>query len=181
MSVRHKFLDFMRNRNMAVGHVVPEKPFRFGFVAALNPKEAGEVEVVIKGLVDDGILEAKQSPPSTAASCFLTQKGFDLLYAEAPTTEPQASASQKAAMDSPKAGGTFNFHGATTVQIGNGNTQQIHNYFEHLSKRIDESQASPAEKEESKSLLMKISTNPLLASLLTNVGGAAIRGVLGLP
>ncbi|MCD5327859.1 RIP homotypic interaction motif-containing protein [Chromobacterium piscinae] len=69
----------------------------------------------------------------------------------------------------------INIHTAQAVQIGDNNTQNIANAFEALIKNIDNSNASPAQKEEAKSLLKQFLGHPLVSTLV----GAGVTALLG--
>lgn len=58
---------------------------------------------------------------------------------------------------------------AGSAQVGNHNTQNIHNVFQEVIDKIDKSDATPEEKAEAKSLLTKFLEHPLTSSV---VGGA---------
>jgi hypothetical protein len=55
--------------------------------------------------------------------------------------------------------------GSTNVQIGDANTQGVSIEISKLTAAVDHSTASEADKKEAKSLLEKISTNPLLIGI----------------
>ena len=65
---------------------------------------------------------------------------------------------------------TLNVHGP--AQVGNGNTQNIHNVFNQLLEQIDKSEASDAEKSEAKSLLVKFLEHPLVGSVVGGLAGS---------
>lgn len=56
------------------------------------------------------------------------------------------------------------FNGPT--QIGNGNVQNFSNFISTIEAQIDEAHASDAEKKEAKTLLVKLSENPLVSSII---------------
>jgi hypothetical protein len=174
-TVKRGVLEFFREHRMKVGHVIPEKSFRFGFLQNLNPKEQEQVPAALQELMDEGVVEERPSARHGDIPLFLTQLGFDLIYAD--NFFPENSSPKETQM----AGHTFNFNGPSNIQIGDHNSQQIQNYFHELEKMIEGSNASVEEKEKSKSLLMRVSENPLLASLITGVGSLAIKNVLGIP
>lgn len=60
-------------------------------------------------------------------------------------------------------------HIAGSAQVGNHNTQNIHNVFQEVIDKIDKADATPEEKAEAKSLLTKFLEHPLTSSV---VGGA---------
>ncbi|MBG0846650.1 hypothetical protein H3222_15645 [Pseudomonas chengduensis] len=65
---------------------------------------------------------------------------------------------------------TLNVHGP--AQVGNGNVQNIHNVFSQLLQQIDETNATPEEKEEAKSRLAKFLEHPLVGSILGGLAGS---------
>ena len=65
---------------------------------------------------------------------------------------------------------TLNVHGP--AQVGNGNTQNIHNVFNQLLQQIEKSEASDAEKNEAKSLLAKFLEHPLVGSIVGGLAGS---------
>lgn len=70
---------------------------------------------------------------------------------------------------------TFNINNSS-VQVGDGNVQNIVNSFEQLVKEIESSESTPVQKEEAKGLLKSLITNPTVASVL----GGTVSGLLGL-
>lgn len=70
---------------------------------------------------------------------------------------------------------TYNINNSS-VQVGDGNIQNIVNSFEQLVEKIDSSKSTPAEKEEAKGLLKSLITNPVVASVL----GGTVSGLLSL-
>lgn len=65
---------------------------------------------------------------------------------------------------------TLNVNGPT--QVGNGNTQNIHNIFNQLVQSIDNSEASDEEKTEAKSHLSSFLKHPIVSSILGGVAGS---------
>lgn len=65
-------------------------------------------------------------------------------------------------------------HGSTNVVIGQGNTQNITFEMNSLIAAIDKSDATPAEKTAAKSLVEKITENPLLNTIV----GGIIKGAM---
>ena len=55
-------------------------------------------------------------------------------------------------------------HGPT--QIGNGNIQNFSNYLSIIEGKINDARVSDAEKKEAKSLLLKLTENPLLNTII---------------
>lgn len=72
--VKDLLLSFMRDHEMKVGHVIPEKPFLFKFLPSLNPAQDALVETALSTLVDDGILT------EDGKKLRLTDLGFKHLY-----------------------------------------------------------------------------------------------------
>ena len=64
--------------------------------------------------------------------------------------------------------------GSTNVQIGNANTQTVHLQIKKILTKIEQAEVSEPEKQEAKSLLERLSNNPLLVSIL---GGLLSGGV----
>jgi hypothetical protein len=64
---------------------------------------------------------------------------------------------------------------SSNVQIGDSNTQGVKLRIDKLIAAIDHSEASYAEKAEAKSLLEKITSNPLLQTILSAVLGGGSR------
>ncbi|MBA0205761.1 MULTISPECIES: hypothetical protein [Pectobacterium] len=69
---------------------------------------------------------------------------------------------------------TLNVHGP--AQVGNGNTQNIHNVFNQLIQKIEESEATEEEKTEAKNRLAKFLEHPLVTSII----GGAVGSLSGL-
>lgn len=69
----------------------------------------------------------------------------------------------------------YNFENST-VQIGDGNTQNIVNAFESLANEIEKSNSTPEEKIEVKSLMQGLINHPIISSVL----GGSVSGLLGL-
>lgn len=67
----------------------------------------------------------------------------------------------------------INIHSSGPVQVGNHNTQNIIDSFNELAQKIESSTATPSEKQEAKSLLSKLASNPIVVSIL----GAAVGSV----
>jgi len=65
--------------------------------------------------------------------------------------------------------------GSSNVQIGNANVQAVNLEMQKIMAKIDEAQASAPEKQEARSLLERLSNNPLLAGVI----GALISGGIG--
>lgn len=65
---------------------------------------------------------------------------------------------------------TLNVHGP--AQVGNGNVQNIHNVFNQLLQKIEESGATNEEKEEAKSRLAKFLEHPLVGSIVGGLTGS---------
>ena len=70
---------------------------------------------------------------------------------------------------------TFHINNSS-VQVGDGNIQNIVNSFEQLVKEIESSESTSVQKEEAKGLLKSLITNPTVASVL----GGTVSGLLGL-
>lgn len=71
---------------------------------------------------------------------------------------------------------TLNVHGP--AQVGNGNTQNIHNVFNQLLQQIEESSASSEEKLEAKNLLAEFLKHPLVGSIVGGLVGS-LPGLMG--
>lgn len=71
---------------------------------------------------------------------------------------------------------TLNVHGP--AQVGNGNTQNIHNVFNQLLQQIEASSASEEEKQEAKSRLAKFLEHPLVGSIVGGLAGS-LPGMMG--
>lgn len=71
---------------------------------------------------------------------------------------------------------TLNVHGP--AQVGNGNTQNIHNVFNQLLQQIEMSSASDEEKQEAKSRLAKFLEHPLVGSIVGGLAGS-LPGLMG--
>ena len=65
---------------------------------------------------------------------------------------------------------TLNVHGP--AQVGNGNVQNIHNVFNQLLQKIDESNAAEEEKQEAKGRLSKFLEHPLVTSIVGGLAGS---------
>ena len=70
---------------------------------------------------------------------------------------------------------TITINNAGSVQVGDNNTQNIVNAFQALEDQIELSESTSEEKEEAKSLLLKLAKHPLVASIL----GGATGGLIG--
>jgi len=64
--------------------------------------------------------------------------------------------------------------GSTNVQIGNSNTQNVQNQLGELVDIIDKMNAAPREKQEAKSLIEKITSNPLVVAAWGTVLGKTL-------
>lgn len=71
---------------------------------------------------------------------------------------------------------TLNVHGS--AQVGNGNTQNIHNVFSQLIQQIEGSSASDEEKQEAKNRLAKFLEHPLVGSIVGGLAGS-LPGLIG--
>lgn len=71
---------------------------------------------------------------------------------------------------------TLNVHGS--AQVGNGNTQNIHNVFNQLLQQIETSSASDEEKQEAKSRLAKFLEHPLVGAIVGGLAGSLL-GLMG--
>lgn len=71
---------------------------------------------------------------------------------------------------------TLNVHGP--AQVGNGNTQNIHNVFNQLLQQIEESDSSDEEKNEAKSRLANFLKHPLVGSIVGGLAGS-LPGLMG--
>ncbi|MCX8967071.1 hypothetical protein EHW66_19435 [Erwinia psidii] len=65
---------------------------------------------------------------------------------------------------------TLNVHGP--AQVGNGNTQNIHNVFNQILQQIDNAEASDDDKSEAKSRLAKFLEHPLVDSIVGGLAGS---------
>jgi|GEM_PF-2736989 len=74
--VGEKILAFIRENRLEVGHVLPEKPWRFSFMPSLAPDEARVVNVALSVLLDRGVLILNEQHQEPA----LTEVGFKLVY-----------------------------------------------------------------------------------------------------
>lgn len=63
-------------------------------------------------------------------------------------------------------------HFAGPGQIGDGNTQNITNFFKEMIDKIEQSEASPEEKEEVKSRLARFLEHPLTNTVVGGVAGS---------
>lgn len=68
---------------------------------------------------------------------------------------------------------SIHIHNAQSVQVGDHNTQNVVNMFQALAEKIENSNASPAEKGEAKSRLRAFLENPLVNTLI-GVAASAI-------
>lgn len=71
---------------------------------------------------------------------------------------------------------TLNVHGP--AQVGNGNTQNIHNVFNQLLQQIETSSASDEDKQEAKSRLARFLEHPLVGSIVGGLAGS-LPGLMG--
>ncbi len=172
--MKRRLLEYFRTRKMAAKHRIAEKPFDVQFLQTLDPVEAREVSPSISELRDDGYLgfDYPLANPHSVGVYFLTEKGEQFIYSDAFNPDKKNASSMTV--------NHININAQSNIQIGDNNSQQIVNSFQILSKAIEDSEASHEEKLESKSLLVKIAENPLISSLLTGVGSAAIKSVLGI-
>lgn len=176
-----RMLTFMRDQKMVVGHVFPEKPFRFKFYPSLNPPDRRLVPSVFQKLKAEGILDIKQPVinPITYDIYFLTQNGEEVIYApnfgEVPPNQPIGTDQREASVTNNI---TNNFHGSANVQIGDHNSLVVNNYLREIEAQIEASDKTPIEKEQAKSLLMKISENPLLAGIISGLGAGTLLPLL---
>ncbi|WP_165178221.1 hypothetical protein [Desulfovibrio sp. ZJ369] len=68
--------------------------------------------------------------------------------------------------------GQITVHGPT--QIGNGNIQNFSNFISTIEAQINEASVSETEKKEAKNLLVKLSENPLVSSII----GGLLSGIV---
>ena len=73
--------------------------------------------------------------------------------------------------------GTLNVHGPT--QVGNGNTQNFEDFFNHIIKQIDNATASDEDKAELKNLLQRFLEHPLTTSIAGGVAGGLAGSLIG--
>ena len=92
----------------------------------------------------------------------LTQKG-----------QEEVLSARKKPIEFPMNIGKMIFNGP--AQIGNGNIQNISNYFSIIENEINKSHASDTEKKEAKGLLKKITENPLLCAILDGLISSIIK------
>ncbi|CAG9183870.1 RIP homotypic interaction motif-containing protein [Cupriavidus pinatubonensis] len=69
----------------------------------------------------------------------------------------------------------ININNSQGIQIGDQNVQHIASSLQGLIEKIDQSSASPSEKNEAKGLVAKVLENPTVASLLGGVIGGAVE------
>ncbi|MBL8300272.1 MAG: hypothetical protein JNN30_18200 [Rhodanobacteraceae bacterium] len=169
-----KLLRFLRNNNLRIGDVVPEKPFRFGFLMGLNPKEQAELDDAMAGLVSIGYLEERTPTRYGSIPLFLTKPGFDHIYSSEFEEATDIGAATMTVQN-------FNFHGTSNnIQIGNNNTQQIVSAIELLAKEIDKANVPEEAKAEAKGRLAAVFDNPVISGLLSGVGVEALKKLVGL-
>ncbi|AJI47737.1 hypothetical protein IB633_08670 [Francisella philomiragia] len=70
---------------------------------------------------------------------------------------------------------TYNINNSN-IQFGDGNTQNIINFFEDMVEKIQSSDSTELEKKEAKNLLKSFISNPIIASIL----GGATSAIIGL-
>jgi hypothetical protein len=73
---------------------------------------------------------------------------------------------------------SVNVHNSQNVAIGNDNTQHWQGQFEALIKQIDASTSSPAEKQQAKSILKALLSNPIVAAIAGASVGALLKQLL---
>lgn len=76
--IRNLILGRFRDTSSKVGHCVDSRWIMHGLMPALNPREQGELDRAVQGMVDDGLIEVQEMRGMNAL--FLTQKGFDSIY-----------------------------------------------------------------------------------------------------
>lgn len=69
----------------------------------------------------------------------------------------------------------INIHSTGPVQVGNHNTQNIIDSFNDLAQKIESSTATNSEKQEAKSLLSKLTNNPLVVSIIGAAAGSVFK------
>ena len=167
-----KLMEFCRDLKLEVGNMLPEKPFRFGFYADLNPKEQGDLQGTADRLVAQGYLCERESKMS-GSDLALGQAGFDFIYS--------AQFERLLKGDPPVTSQTFNFNGTGhNIQIGNNNSQQIISAIQLLTEEINKADVPEEAKAEAKSMLVALMNNPLVSGLLSGVGATALGKLLGM-
>lgn len=69
----------------------------------------------------------------------------------------------------------ISIHSSGPVQVGSHNTQNIIDSFNDLAQKIESSTATHSEKQEAKSLLSKLTNNPLVVSIIGAAAGSVFK------
>lgn len=180
--VRLKFLLWAAEKKLKNGSRIDPQAFFQNFYSRLDPPEQAVVTSVLRSLQREGLLNF--DPPWTnyngvnewvknVARYSITADGQDAVYSEKYRAEETSM--KRSAI------GTIHIGPNSNVQVGDGNTIKTENFFRDLEMMIERSDSNNEEKAKAKSLLIKVSENPLLSKLLSSLGGVAMRQLLGLP
>ena len=129
-----------------------------------NDPEAQETVRIAEQLSQYGLIEFKMLNRHLGGQARILAFGVDVIEG---TTHAPISISIDGSQ-------TINISNSSNIQVGDHNSQTINSGVQALIKTINESNASPSEKEEAKSLLKKLLEHPLVAA----IAGGAI-GLLG--
>ena len=177
---RDKLIDelllFMNNEIEQEGNIIGHISFNFNEDGedALNLLDKIKIsyenlQSILKICITRNYLKYRTMGGGQFGSLCITEEG-----------QGRAISTEQAKHNMPVAGsniqiGTLNSHGNT--QIGDYNSQNVVNVFNHLIEKIDASDASAEEKNEAKQLLSKFIAHPLVntvlgtsASVLSSVG-----------
>jgi len=131
----------------------------------LNDPAAREAIRIAAQLDQYGLIEFKRLNIHLGGMARITAAGVDVI--EGTATPPISIAIDHSQ--------TINIHGSRNFQIGNNNSQVIQDAVQTLTKYIDESESSQAEKEDAKSRLQKFLEHPLLSAVLSGVIAASLK------
>ncbi|EKE02604.1 MAG: hypothetical protein ACD_20C00357G0027 [uncultured bacterium] len=129
-----------------------------------------EFEIVIKSCMTHEYIE-KMYCGSDYNDIQITNKGF-----------ARANSVEKAKNYKPQKTSQITFNGpinASSLQIGNNNTQNIENTINNLINEIEKANITEKEKNEAKSLVGKFFNNPVISSILSTTANTLITKSLG--
>lgn len=148
------------------------------YKAAVSPDEITIMEKAID--VDEGDLVARSIPSGKEEMYLVLSADYSHGLRSIPPsyTLKVRKTTSLAAEPVPVKSTTVNIHNSTGIQVGDYNTQHIQATFNELIQRIEQSSASPAEKNEAKGRLSAFLEHPLVTSVLGAAAGAVL-GTLG--
>jgi len=128
---------------------------QIGIHAVNSPEQREEIRIA-EQLRQYGLIEFKRLNRYLGGPARITAKGVDVI---------EGTAQAPIAMNIDRRQ-TVNISGASNIQIGDGNMQEIQNSIAWLMNSIEKSDTSAKQKEEAKGLLQTFLEHPLVASII---------------